>query len=136
MTRAITDALKNLDEPGEPYAWLRWGLDDLTACPTNWLTCHVRDHAYVAALDYPDMPIEDFLAQSDYAEALAYCQRQRSLAILAGVLTVSDAAERHGLDASTVRKVCERGDVPAVRRIGGWIILAEDAASMWGKARE
>lgn len=138
--RPITDALKNLDEPGEPYAWLLTGIDDdvLAGNSAAWVVDHVTDHAYISWLEHAPEGMEflKFQLQSDFANALAYCQTRHSLARLGQILTVTEAAERYELDSSTVRKACARGDIPAVRRPGGWIVLAEDAARVWGRARE
>jgi excisionase family DNA binding protein len=56
-------------------------------------------------------------------------------AAFCGGLTVSEAAEQYGLDVSTVRRACERGQVSA-RLVGKtWLINTTSAHERWGVSR-
>lgn len=133
--RPITDALKNLDEPDEPYAWLLTGIDDemLAESSAAWVGNHVTDHAFVSWLEHaPEgMEFEEFQLKSDFADALQYAQTRHSLARLGQTLTVSEAAERYHLAEITVRQACQRGAIPARQSGRTWIFLASDGDRFW-----
>lgn len=53
--------------------------------------------------------------------------------IISAVLTAAEAAELYGLAEDTVRKTISRGQIPARKSGGTWLLLHSDAEKRWGK---
>ncbi len=56
--------------------------------------------------------------------------------ILKGVMTVAEAAERWGLETSTLRHAIREGRLRAVKSGGTWLVAEADMAAAYGDPPE
>lgn len=60
-------------------------------------------------------------------------ERGTTFSDLWGILTAAETAKTFGLAEATVRQAINRGELPARKSAGTWIVRRKDAQARWGK---
>ena len=79
--------------------------------------------------DYPAEAPED--VEDEIAEKMHDLQAS-IIDELSSVMTAGEIVECYGLDESTVRQTIRRGDIPARKSGGTWLVLRSVAEARWG----
>jgi len=86
------------------------------------------------------MTLEQFLKAADTEIAFVALKKERdrqfAMRILDQVASTTELENRYGLAVGSVKKACQRGQIPARKlRSGEWLVLHQHAAERWGNKK-